>query len=267
MNLKVIITFYLLIWVIESYAQHKSFDVLAYYSEHNEITVEFMNFRSEEMVLLLDRGSFIKFYKVDEQHQLDKLMKYELVATDSMNILAKITNGKAYYVKYKADVSDYQKVYLRMQYSYNFVSPPADCDWKNLAKTLKISPNNKRTHLSGNKLVVKEKISGEPVYDKLKTMPAFPGGEQALLYYLAEQTSKYSSSHEQTYLRVRVVIEKNGDITHPYFIVDKNPLGKNPFFRKAALEIINKMPKWKPRLKDGKAVRSYYTIPIMFKLK
>lgn len=143
MNLKVIITFYLLIWVIESYAQHKSFDVLTYYSGRNEITVEFMNFRSEEMVLLLDRGSFIKFYKVDEQHQLDKLMKYELVATDSMNILAKIT----------------------------------------------------------------------------------------------------------------------------YFIVDNNPLGKNPFFRKAALEIIKKMPKWKPGLKNGKAVRSYYTIPIMFKLK
>ncbi|MCS2233464.1 energy transducer TonB [Bacteroides faecis] len=27
------------------------------------------------------------------------------------------------------------------------------------------------------------------------------------------------------------------------------------------------MPKWKPGLRNGKAVRSYYTIPIMFKLK
>lgn len=267
MNLKVIITFYLLIWVIESYAQHKSFDVLAYYSGRNEITVEFMNFRSEEMVLLLDRGSFIKFYKVDEQHQLDKLMKYELVATDSMNILAKITNGKAYFVKYKVNASDYQKVFLKMQYSYHFTSPPADCEWINFTETLKIPSNNKRTDLSANKLTIKEQISGEPVYDKLKTMPEFPGGEQALLYYLAEKTSKYSSSHEQAYLRIRVVIEKNGDITHPYFIVDNNPLGKNPFFRKAALEIIKKMPKWKPGLKNGKAVRSYYTIPIMFKLK
>ena len=63
------------------------------------------------------------------------------------------------------------------------------------------------------------------------------------------------------------IIEKEGEITHPYFILDRNPLGKNPFFRKAALEIIQKMPKWKPGLKDGKVVRSYYTIPIMFKLK
>ena len=98
-------------------------------------------------------------------------------------------------------------------------------------------------------------------------MPEFPGGEQALLHYLAEQTSVYASSHEQEYLRVRVIVEQEGEITHTYFILYRNPVGKNPFFRKAALEIIQKMPKWKPGLKDGKVVRSYYTIPIMFKLK
>ena len=98
-------------------------------------------------------------------------------------------------------------------------------------------------------------------------MPEFPGGEQALLHYLAEQTSVYASSHEQEYLRVRVIVEKDlMDKIRDKFL-DRNPLGKNPFFRKAALEIIQKMPKWKPGLKDGKVVRSYYTIPIMFKLK
>ena len=51
-------------------------------------------------------------------------------------------------------------------------------------------------------------------------MPEFPGGEQALLHYLAEQTSVYASSHEQEYLRVRVIVEKEGEITHPYFILD-----------------------------------------------
>ena len=44
-------------------------------------------------------------------------------------------------------------------------------------------------------------------------MPEFPGGEQALLHYLAEQTSVYASSHEQEYLRVRVIVEKEGEIT------------------------------------------------------
>ena len=85
---------------------------------------------------------------------------------------------------------------------------------------------------------VSRKLQGTAVFEVVEEMPEFPGGEQALLHYLAEQTSVYASSHEQEYLRVRVIIEKDGGVTHPYFILDRNPLGKNPFFRKAALEII-----------------------------
>lgn len=246
----------------------KEVDARVYYSAHNEITLELMNFRYNEIVSLLDQGSFVKFYKADELYKLDKLRKYELVATDSMNVLAKIASGKVYLLKYKVDVPDYQKVYLQMEYSRNFVSPPADCDWKCYTDTFNILPyRSRRTRLDENMIVRKEKLSGEHVYDKLERMPEFPGGEQALLHYLAEQTSVYASSHEQEYLCVRVIVEKDGEVTHPYFILDRNPLGKNPFFRKAVLEIIKKMPKWKPGLRNGKAVRSYYTIPIMFKLK
>ena len=246
----------------------KEVDARVYYSAHNEITLELMNFRYEEIVSLLDRGSFIKFYKADELYKLDKIKKYELVATDSMYVLAKIASGKVYLLKYKVDAPDYQKVYLQMEYSRNFVSPPADCDWKCYTDTFNILPyRSRRTRLDENMIVRKEKLSGEHVYDKLERMPEFSGGEQALLHYLAEQTSVYASSHEQEYLCVRVIVEKDGEVTHPYFILDRNPLGKNPFFRKAVLEIIKKMPKWKPGLRNGKAVRSYYTIPIMFKLK
>ncbi len=246
----------------------KEVDARVYYSAHNEITLELMNFRYNEIVSLLDQGSFVKFYKADELYKLDKLRKYELVATDSMNVLAKIASGKVYLLKYKVDVPDYQKVYLQMEYSRNFVSPPADCDWKCYTDTFNILPyRSRRTRLDENMIVRKEKLSGEHVYDKLERMPEFSGGEQALLHYLAEQTSVYASSHEQEYLCVRVIVEKDGEVTHPYFILDRNPLGKNPFFRKAVLEIIKKMPKWKPGLRNGKAVRSYYTIPIMFKLK
>lgn len=246
----------------------KEVDARVYYSAHNEITLELMNFRYNEIVSLLDQGSFVKFYKADELYKLDKLRKYELVATDSMNVLAKIASGKVYLLKYKVDVPDYQKVYLQMEYSRNFVSPPADCDWKCYTDTFNILPyRSRRTRLDENMIVRKEKLSGEHVYDKLERMPEFLGGEQALLHYLAEQTSVYASSHEQEYLCVRVIVEKDGEVTHPYFILDRNPLGKNPFFRKAVLEIIKKMPKWKPGLRNGKAVRSYYTIPIMFKLK
>ena len=70
------------------YIGHRKVDARVYYSAHNEITLELMNFRYEEIVSLLDRGSFIKFYKADELYKLDKIKKYELVATDSMNVLS-----------------------------------------------------------------------------------------------------------------------------------------------------------------------------------
>ena len=96
-------------------------------------------------------------------------MLFRSVATDSMNVLAKIASGKVYLLKYKVDAPDYQKVYLQMKYSRNFVSPPADCDWKCYTDTFNILPyRSRRTRLDENMIVRKEKLSGEHVYDKLE---------------------------------------------------------------------------------------------------
>lgn len=40
----------------------------------------------------------------------------------------------------------------------------------------------------------------------------------------------------------------------------------NVFLDREALRVINAMPKWEPGVKDGKAVRVRFTIPITFKL-
>lgn len=110
-----------------------------------------------------------------------------------------------------------------------------------------------------------EEIVGDFIYDNLEVKPAFPGGEKELFTYLYKKTSKYSS-HDQKSFRIRFVVEKDGSISHPCIIKDIAPLGRNPFLKKAALEILEQMPKWKPGLKDGKPVRSYYTLSIIFKL-
>ena len=56
-----------------------------------------------------------------------------------------------------------------MKYSRNFVSPPADCDWKCYTDTFNILPyRSRRTRLDENMIVRKEKLSGEHVYDKLE---------------------------------------------------------------------------------------------------
>lgn len=129
-----------------------------YYSAHNEITVELLNFRYKDLVSLLDQETFIKFYKADELYKLDELKKHELVATDPTNALVRIPQDKVYLLKYKVDVPDYQKVYLQMKYSRDFVSASADCDWKCYTDTFTILPySNKRTRLDENTIVWKEK--------------------------------------------------------------------------------------------------------------
>lgn len=41
----------------------------------------------------------------------------------------------------------------------------------------------------------------------------------------------------------------------------------DPYLDKEALRVINSMPKWKPGMQRGKAVRVKYTVPVMFRLQ
>ena len=43
--------------------------------------------------------------------------------------------------------------------------------------------------------------------------------------------------------------------------------GVDPYLDKEALRVINSMPKWKPGMQRGKAVRVKYTVPVMFRLQ
>ena len=60
---------------------------------------------------------------------------------------------------------------------------------------------------------------------------------------------------------VRFVVEKDGSVTH--FQILKGPgFGLND----EAMRVVRLMPKWIPGKKNGEAVRTYFTLPISFKL-
>lgn len=247
---------------MESYTQNAAFKVKAYYSAPSEITVEIQNLVEEEMTILTDRVSVINFYKGSGQHKL-KQLEFSLQATDSLNILVQIPFHKIYVAKYKVKDRRISKMDLEINYSYNFVSPPADTKWKKDLLEISVSAYaGQRRQIKESQRVKKEKISGDPVYDAPEVMPEFPGGEEALKHFLDKETSNYTYlSGDMGYVRVRCIIEKDGSITHPWVI-----LGKDPHFQRAALEIIQRMPKWKPGTQSGKAVRTFYIIPILFRL-
>ena len=59
---------------------------------------------------------------------------------------------------------------------------------------------------------------------------------------------------------VKFTIEKTGEITNA--VIKKSV---NPQIDKAALEIVNEMPRWKPAKQDGNPVKVTRSIPIKFK--
>ena len=100
--------------------------------------------------------------------------------------------------------------------------------------------------------------------DVIDTMPSFPGGNEALLAYLSEN-STYPEECEEICVQGRVVVtfvvEKDGSISEATVIKSVYPLLDNE-----ALRVVN-MPKWIPGMKNGEPVRVKYTIPVFFHLK
>lgn len=102
--------------------------------------------------------------------------------------------------------------------------------------------------------------------DKCDIKPEFPGGEGALLQFLAKSI-KYpveaQRSGKQGTVNISFVIEKDGMITNAKIV---QPL--YPSLDKEALRVINSMPKWTPgKLKDGTVVRVQYAVPLTYRLQ
>lgn len=101
------------------------------------------------------------------------------------------------------------------------------------------------------------------VYIVSEQMPQFPGGEDAMRKYLVESIKYPALAGELGVGRVFVsfVIDKDGSVTDAQVV-----RGVDPLLDKEALRVVNAMPKWKPGIQYGKAVKVQYTVPINFSL-
>ena len=99
----------------------------------------------------------------------------------------------------------------------------------------------------------------------VEQMPEFPGGMKELMTYLKDNI-KYPKAAQDKKVEGRVivqfVIEKDGTPTE--FNVLRSV---DPDLDKEALRVLGNMPKWKPGMQKGQAVRVKYTVPVSFKLQ
>ena len=104
----------------------------------------------------------------------------------------------------------------------------------------------------------------EVVYSAVEQTAVFPGGDAAMLSWLS-QNIRYPAKAAEDGITGRVivqfVVEKDGSITNVSILrgVDKE-------LDREAVRVIRIMPQWQPAKNNGQAVRSYFTLPVSFKL-
>ncbi len=165
----------------------------------------------------------------------------------------------------------------------------------------------KAYHVDADKAVVAQtKQQGDdPVFDVVENLPQFPGGEMALMQFIARNIKYPAKATEwgvQARVLVQFIVEKDGSLTHPKVIYpkviktinfdesadiavaaqDKDMTeqqrknaeiqdqgikeGKQALFDEA-IRVVNTMPKWIPGKQNGKIVRCKFTIPITYRLR
>lgn len=104
------------------------------------------------------------------------------------------------------------------------------------------------------------------VFVVVESMPEFPGGQQTMMRYIAENI-QYPVIAQLKGIQGRVVcqfvIEKDGRVTDVQVVRSSG----EPSLDIEAVRVVNSMPNWKPGKQRDKLVRVKYTMPINFKLK
>ena len=112
----------------------------------------------------------------------------------------------------------------------------------------------------GTIVVAKAPDTGTHKTSELDRQPNFPGGLKGFYEYVGNHFDKQEVVEGET-IRVLVsfVIEKNGAMTD-IDVVQKT----NPDVDKEAIRVLKSLKtKWEPGYKDGEAVRTRYTLPIV----
>ncbi len=120
-------------------------------------------------------------------------------------------------------------------------------------------------------VVVKEpepevvKPKEEQIFVAVEQPAEFPGGQAALMKWLSNNM-RYPEAAQQNDIQGRVVVnfvvEKDGSIGHV-----KIAKGVDKDLDREAIRVVKKMPKWQPGKNNGVPVRSYFNLPVTFRLQ
>ena len=115
-------------------------------------------------------------------------------------------------------------------------------------------------------IVVEELPEEETIYNVVEDQPEFPGGMQALMKYLKDNIKYPSISRNngsQGTALMAFTVNSDGSIQGIEVIKSSGDM----YLDKEAVRVVGQMPKWSPGKQAGKAVRCWFTLPVMFRLQ
>lgn len=101
-------------------------------------------------------------------------------------------------------------------------------------------------------------------YVLVETKPEFPGGLDSLSEFIAaniKYPAKSVKARKQGKVYIGFVIDTTGFVKEPEIIKSFDPS-----LDSAALDVVNKLPKWTPGESQGQKVEVQFTLPVNFKL-
>ena len=103
------------------------------------------------------------------------------------------------------------------------------------------------------------------VYIVVEQMPEFPGGDKGFHQFIADNI-KYPAEAKEEGLKGRVfvnfIVEPDGSVSDIRVL-----RGIGGGCDEEAVRVVESMPRFKPGMQDGEAVRVSYTVPVFFKLE
>jgi periplasmic protein TonB len=156
----------------------------------------------------------------------------------------------------------------------NKYSPPDVVDDTSIISTqmpsiddvLRSAKNGSVTEIDTFVYVPAEEIPAEPEpYYSVEEMPAFPGGEAALLKFIADNT-KYPAEAELNNIQGKVIlkfaVEPDGSVNRITVLRQTHPL-----LDEEAVRVIKSLKGWTPGKQNGKPVPVWYVLPVNFQLR
>ena len=110
------------------------------------------------------------------------------------------------------------------------------------------------------------KKDGKGIYSNVEVAPVYPGGETALSNFIADNLEYPADAIDRNVegtVRVEFVVNENGKVSNA--AASGNQVGNG--LDKAAVDIVNKMPEWKPGMVNGKPVKTRLVLPVTYKLE